>query len=136
MLISHDRWLIEAVAKQVVRIRGDGLDVHEGLVPADFERDPPPEARGAPPPAAEDHAERKRKQRAVERARKRIDALENEIAAAESKVEELDAALIEAALDHDRSTKLATERESASQRVEDLYAEWEALETEIASHST
>ncbi|HHO54601.1 MAG TPA: ABC-F family ATP-binding cassette domain-containing protein [Deltaproteobacteria bacterium] len=129
LLITHDRWLVEAVATHVARIGSGGLDHHEGVQPSDFERDAPaPSGPGAPKPAAEAFAERKRRNRELERARRRLAEIEAEIPEAEAEVARLDEALVVAALDHVRASALSNDRDAAQAVVDGLYAEWEQLE--------
>ncbi len=135
LLITHDRWLVEAAATHVARIRHETVDVHEGVTAADFERAAAFASAEQENPQAVDHTERKRRQRELERARRRVAELESQIPEAEAEIRRIDDALVEAAMDHLRAATLARDRETASERVEALYAEWEALEREITLHS-
>ncbi len=129
LLVSHDRWLVEAVATHVARIRHGTLDIHEGVREADFERDPAPVAADAgPTEGAEAHADRKRRQREQDRARRRLAEIEVELPRAEAEVARIDDALIAAATDHVKALALGADRDAASARVDALYAEWESLE--------
>ncbi|MBX2804223.1 MAG: ABC-F family ATP-binding cassette domain-containing protein [Myxococcales bacterium] len=135
LLVTHDRWLVEAVATHVARIRpaeDSVLEVREGVEPSDFERDPMPAGEGSAKTAgAEDHAKRKRKQRELTRAQRRLAEIEQELPIAESRVGEIDEALVAAAMDHVRATELGKERDAATSAVEALYEEWESLERTI-----
>ena len=109
------------------------MRIREGIRPEDFERDPPDAGDGGETSVqAEAHADRKKRLREVERSKRRLGEVEQLIPKAEAAVARLDAALIEAATDHQRAMALAREREAAQQAVDELYAEWESLERSIA----
>jgi ATP-binding cassette subfamily F protein 3 len=130
LLVTHDRWLVEKLATHVARVSRGKIEVHPGILPSDFEREP--EVRAGPDAAtpADDHAARKRRDRERERLRRRIAAIEGEIQAAEADVLKIDDLLYET-VDRGRSTSLAAERASAQARVDGLYAEWEDLERRL-----
>ncbi|MCA9494199.1 MAG: ABC-F family ATP-binding cassette domain-containing protein, partial [Myxococcales bacterium] len=132
LLVTHDRFVVERVATHVGRIADGKLTLREGVRPEDFER-PKAEKVGVTEVSAEavDHQERKRRQREAERARRRLQQVQDEIPKAEAKLAELDDALIAAATDHAKVTELARQREQVQSAVDGLYAEWEALEEAV-----
>jgi ATP-binding cassette subfamily F protein 3 len=158
LFISHDRTLIDAVATKVVEVRAGRLDeflgtysewanrsLEEGLA------DGTPEAAAegsaaaeASPPAAKPatKAERiaarereKRLARRLARARKRLAALEDEIAEGEERVEELGHRLGDPDVYRDGEAVRALEAERQERRdaVEALYRHWERVAAEIES---
>jgi ATP-binding cassette, subfamily F, member 3 len=133
-IVTHDRYVVEQVATHVARIRAGAVGLREGVRPEDFVRDGAARpADAGPAPQAEAHADRKRRLREVERCRRRLAEVEEEIPAAEAEVGRIDEALVAAATDHVAATALGRERDAATARVETLYAEWERLEVEIAA---
>jgi ATP-binding cassette subfamily F protein 3 len=137
LFVTHDRFLVERVATHVARLRrGPGdtavLDMHEGVLPQDFEREPMVREAQALSAPAQAHADRKKRQRELERARRRLNEVQGEILEAEAAVAKIDEALIAAATDHVQATRLARERDAATSKVEALYGEWESLETQLA----
>ena len=132
LFVTHDRFLVERVATHVARVRKGSIDVHPGVKPEDFEREPLVREETAKSAPAQAHEERKRKQRELERARKRLTEVQQQIPKAEAEVSRLDDALVEAASDHVAANKLAIEREAAARAVEALYNEWETLEARLS----
>ena len=128
VIATHDRYVVQELATHVARIRGDGLELRPGVRPEDFEREALRREAMAPAVEAGAHADRKKRQREIERARRRLGEVEVEIPEAEAAVTRIDAALITAATDYGRVRTLAAEREVAAKEVEALYAEWESLE--------
>jgi len=132
LLVSHDRWLVEAVATHIARIRDGGVTIREGVRPEDFERDAQRStARAEVSATRHAHTDRKRAQREIQRAKRRFGKIEGEISDAEEAVATLDADLVAAATDHERARDLAAKRTEKTAQIEALYAEWEALEALI-----
>jgi ATP-binding cassette subfamily F protein 3 len=163
LFISHDRTLIDAVATKVVEVRAGRLDeflgtysewanrsLDEGLAdgtpeaaesPAGAAADSPAEAAPAAPAAkpaskAERIAAREREKqvaRRLARARKRLAALEEEIAGGEERVEELGHRLgdPEVYRDGEAVRALEAERQQGRDAVEALYRDWERVAAEI-----
>ena len=133
VVVSHDRHLIEAVATHVAVVRDGRLTLAEGVRAEDFDLTPPEAA--APAALSEGavaHADRKALQRARQAAERRSAAVQEEISAAEGVIEALDRALVGAGSDAEALGRLARERGEAEARIEALFAEWEALEAELA----
>ncbi len=130
LLVTHDRYLVEQVATHVGRIVDGRLEVHEGVLPSDFEPAGTTVSQGeaVPSEAALSYAERKKQQRELERAKKRLGSIDGDIEAAEGAVADLDDQLVAAATDYTKATSLGAERDAAQAVVDGLYAEWEQLE--------
>jgi ATP-binding cassette subfamily F protein 3 len=145
LFISHDRAFINALATRVVEVREGVLrdftgnyDAFEGAAAA-------AEAGAAPAPVAAEpeskqvrHAARAQdKQRAkqLERARKRLAAVEAEIAQHESALEQLNWRLGDPQVhrDGDAVRALETERSELRGKLEAGYREWERLAAEVES---
>ncbi|MCB9673507.1 MAG: ABC-F family ATP-binding cassette domain-containing protein [Alphaproteobacteria bacterium] len=131
VLVSHDRYVVEQLATHVLRLDSTCL-LKEGVDPSDFERTSDSAAVAVDRTKRTDYADRKRLQRELERARKRLDALPADLERAEADVERVDAQLVDAAEDWARATELGTQRQAHQARVDGLFEEWEALEAEIA----
>ncbi|RME28723.1 MAG: ABC transporter ATP-binding protein, partial [Deltaproteobacteria bacterium] len=111
VLVTHDRWLVERLATHVAHIVDGRLEVHPGVRPDDFL--PPARRAGSdgragsasvadgPSRARESWEERKARQRSEQRAARRLERLHEELEAAEARVEEIDAAMVEVATDPD-----------------------------------
>jgi ATP-binding cassette subfamily F protein 3 len=146
LFISHDRAFINALATRLVEVRGGELRDHHGNYD-DFERATAPAAAvaaSAPASAAAPSPVPKRdriaareqdKQRAREqlRTRKRLAAVEAEIAQHESALEQLAWRLGDPAVhrDGDAVRALEAERGELRGKVEALYREWERLAAEL-----
>ncbi|MEQ1568451.1 MAG: ABC-F family ATP-binding cassette domain-containing protein [Myxococcota bacterium] len=133
LLVSHDRFVVERVATHAARIRDGKLELREGIRPEDFERDPPAGGgAGGVTVQAAGHADRKKRQRELERGKRRLGEIEVAIPRAEAAVARVDQALIDAATDHAKVMALARDRDAAQAVVDGLYAEWEQLEQLLA----
>jgi ATP-binding cassette subfamily F protein 3 len=158
LFISHDRAFINALATRVIEVRGGVLHDHKGNYD-DFERaaaakaarpaspapaSPPPTAnRQSPEPAAAEPASKqeriaargREKERAkqIERSRKRLAAVEAEIAQLESGLEALGWRLGDPQVHRDADAVRALEAERALTRgrIDTLYREWERLAGEL-----
>jgi ATP-binding cassette subfamily F protein 3 len=148
LFISHDRAFINALATRVVEVRDGVLRDHTGNY-EDFERSaaaaapedaasPAPSAR-APAPAEQKEvriaAREQDKQRVRQqvRARKRLAAVEQEIAQHESALEQLGWRLGDPEVHRDGAAVRALEAERGDLRgkIEALYREWERLAAEL-----
>jgi ATP-binding cassette subfamily F protein 3 len=145
LFISHDRSLIDAIATRVVEVRDGALRDHLGGYAA-WRAAAQAEAAAAAPavaaapgraapvdePKGERIARREREKelaRELARRQRRVAALEQEIAAAESRLEALGARLAEPDVwrDGDLARALEAEHESLRDGLEASYREWEAL---------
>lgn len=135
LFVSHDRYLIEALATQVWAIEGDSLHVHRGgyseYIAERVEREESAE-KGEPREReekrwSEEWSERwKREQQA-----QRVAELEDAIAVLENRLAALagDLTAASAAQDVARLTELGTEYAEAEEELHRLVAEWEELGT-------
>jgi ATP-binding cassette subfamily F protein 3 len=145
LFISHDRAFINALATRVVEVRDGVLRDHTGNY-EDFERSAaaPPAASQEPSARAPAPAEQKEvriaareqdKQRVRQqvRARKRLAAVEQEIAQHESALEQLGWRLGDPEVHRDGAAVRALEAERGELRgkIEALYREWERLAAEL-----
>jgi ATP-binding cassette subfamily F protein 3 len=154
LFISHDRAFINALATRVVEVRDGVLRDHAGNYD-DFERSaasataPAAGAPGqaplppAPAPAKEiriaAREQDKQRSRQQVRARKRLAAVEQEIAQHESALEQLGWRLGDPEVHRDGAAVRALEGERGELRgkVEALYREWERLAAELeAAHES
>jgi ATP-binding cassette subfamily F protein 3 len=128
-VVTHDRWLIEQTATHIATVHDGRVEVHEGVRPEDFELPKPGVTRtNTGNVAAEDHATRKRRQREVERVRRRIEAIGGEIDAREAEIASLDEHAFDIAHDYKAAERLAADRRELQAKIAELYAEWEQLE--------
>ena len=148
LFISHDRDFIDALATRVVEVRAGALRSHPGNY-SDYQRalegDGAPPASGAdlsPVPVADAKRERiaarerdKGRARRLERARRRLAALEEDILADEERVEELTSELAEPDVysDGDFVRAVLAERDQVRALIAARYADWEAIAAEIES---
>jgi ATP-binding cassette subfamily F protein 3 len=137
LFVSHDRYLIEALATQVWAIEGESLHVHQGgyaeyIAERSKGKEPGQrrEPRGKEPcfrrianPAEEKRSERQKRER---RAR-RMAELEDAIAVLENRLAVLadDLRAASAAQDVARLTELGTEYAQVEEELRRLVAEWE-----------
>ncbi len=154
VLVSHDRWFVQALADRIVEIRPDGitdfhgdyaayvhqlgddhLDVDVSLRQAKARAKPKDCAAGTKPSGAGAH-QRKKQREALVAERDRV---ESEVTAAEARIAEIDAAF--AAPGYwdrtplEESRALERERARLTAEVEERMNRWADIEGEIASMS-
>ena len=133
LIVSHDRYFVEGVATHIAKL-GDGkVAVTLGVSNSDFtpevlKREEEEKDTGG----AESYADRKQRSRELTRAKRRLGKVEDEISEVEVALEAIDEKLFAEAGDPKRARVLGEERNTAQQRCDDLYAEWETLELLIA----
>jgi ATP-binding cassette subfamily F protein 3 len=103
-LVTHDRYLVEALATHVVRVVGGTATLTEGVRPSDLEAAP---------------------------TQRRLAAVQEEIEQAESELKRIDEALFANASDYDKARRLGEERDEVQTRHDALFEEWEALEEKL-----
>jgi ATP-binding cassette subfamily F protein 3 len=145
MLISHDRAFLNALATRVVDVRGGMLREYLGNYD-DYLRAsataPPPAPDAAPAEGDSAAAKRgriearriaKEQVRRVGRVRKRLAAVEGEIAALEERRDQLTwrAADPEVCRDGDAARRVEAERAENQRAIDDRYGEWERLATQL-----
>jgi ATP-binding cassette subfamily F protein 3 len=145
VFISHDRYFINRVANRVVEVEGGGLTTYLGTyddylaAKAAAERSADaladatlvlPLARRRSLPA------RSRVSAEMGALRRRLEEVERQIHALETRLRELETAFADPSLyaDGDRVRAVTTERKSAEEQVAWLMREWEELSTQLASH--
>jgi len=149
VFISHDRYFINRLATKVIAIQDGRPVVYLGTYD-DYraavdgagdapDRPAPPVAAAAPPPREPaGPAPRPRRARvdpAVRAGRERLQALEAQIHAMETRLRELGDTLADPALyaDGERARTVTTERKAAEERVAWLMHEWETLSESLAA---
>ena len=133
LIVSHDRYFVEGVATHIAKL-GDGkVTVSLGVKNSDFIPEVLQREEDAKDTAgAESYADRKKRARELTRAKRRLGKVEDEISEVEVELEAIDEKLFAEAGDPKRARALGEERNTAQQRCDDLYAEWETLELLIA----
>ena len=136
VMATHDRYLVEQVATHVAMVGGGGLRLHQGTRAAFFDatrlRSDNPEEQSATEGAAA-HAERKRMARERDRIERRVVAVQGEIEGCDRRLEELDAAMVQAATDFPALRSLGAERRTVEVLSATLYEEWEELEGQLSA---
>jgi ATP-binding cassette subfamily F protein 3 len=144
LLVSHDRYLIRALATQIWELEGDQLHVYRGNYD-DYVEEKQRQRAVDGAESAQHHKRRgsaereKRKEREMQREQerriRRAGELEAEIAALERQLAALTDALAEAsaAQQLDRVRELGIEYDQAERSLEQLMAEWEAIAGGIGS---
>jgi ATP-binding cassette subfamily F protein 3 len=135
LFVSHDRYLIEALATQVWAIEGDSLHVHQGRY-SEYIAERARRSGEGPEERAESggrEEKRRREERSERRERerraRRMVELEDAIAALENRLAALagDLTAASAAQDVARLTDLGTEYAQVEEKLRRLVAEWEDL---------
>ncbi len=144
LIISHDRYFINALADKVVELRPDGAETYAGNFDAyKAEKERRGTSDGTSPEKAEKQmgtgglsyqeqkrlrSERTKKKTALRRAEERIDELE---AAIESLTEQMNDESI--ATDFEKMTELTEEMAARNGELETTMEEWERLAEEVAN---
>jgi len=145
VFVSHDRWFVDRIATHVLEVRGREATLWPGSYSELARRRAAEraEADAAPRPAAEEAVPRgaRRPDRQAERqrakARRDVEALEEEIARLEERIREIDAALSDPASwrDGPRTRELTASRDEVRRALDDRCSAWEAavrrLEEEV-----
>ncbi len=131
VFVSHDRYVVETLATHVLRL-APPFSLEEGVRPEHFQRTAPAPCPATSSRSRDDHARRKKRQRELERAERRLEALPAVLEEAEDRLSAKDDELIAASDDWERATALGLERDALQAEVDRLYAEWEELERTIA----
>ena len=135
LLVSHDRYLIRALATQIWELEDGQLQVYHGSYDEYLQEKRRRQAEDQPEPDQRRERrglagrERETSQQHRERRVRRASELEAEIAALEGQLATLTGALAEASATQqlDRVRELGVEYDRAVQALEQLMAEWEAL---------
>lgn len=132
LLISHDRWVVEQVATHVALWDGTEMTIVEGVRPEHFK--PVAATQGTARTSTrgkKDHASRKAAQRLHEKLQRQLERVQTQIEGVEAEIEALDQALYDHASDHARARTLSEDRDTAQQRLDGLYEDWESLELQV-----
>ena len=137
VVISHDRAFLNAVATRVIEVRGGVLREFPGNYDDYLRRiagdgAARPERSATPPTPPDRHEQRDRaraERREIERARRRFQALEQDIAERESALEALTFRLADPGLwnDPEQARRLSADRDTLRAALDGLYPEWERL---------
>jgi ATP-binding cassette subfamily F protein uup len=142
LVVSHDRWFLDRVARRIVFFDGRGtVRVHEGSLSLLLDRLAAERARegddererariGSKRAKATEPRESHRKLTYAEK--KELSELPDRIMAAERRVDEIDRRLADPAFyaqPHGEHARAAAERAAADSQVKALYARWEELES-------
>jgi len=139
LLVSHDRYLIQALATQIWELENDQLRVYRGNYDEYLQEKQQQRAasqaestqgqKSSSPARQKERAVRQERERRAQRAVE----LEGEIAALEDRLAALTEALAEASATQqlDRVRHLGVEYDRAAQELEELMAEWEAIAQEV-----
>ncbi|MEO1171759.1 MAG: ATP-binding cassette domain-containing protein, partial [Myxococcota bacterium] len=129
VIVSHDRYFINRIAKRIVEIEPGG---RASSFLGNYDYYAWKKAEVADTGVAQavtseptDYKARKRAQREQERAQRRAAELERAIEDLEARMSEVDARMVEAASDSAKLQGLHDERQQMDAELTDLYAEWE-----------
>jgi ATP-binding cassette subfamily F protein 3 len=138
LLVSHDRYLIRALATQIWEVEDGQLQIYRGNYDAylaekrrqrEMAQQEQTFNQQQPGPAERERRQARQMRREQERRARRIEEMETEIAALEDRLAALTVALAEAsaAQQLDRVRELGVEYDRAVRALEQLIAEWEAI---------
>jgi ATP-binding cassette subfamily F protein 3 len=151
IVISHDRDFLNAIATRVIEVRSgqlrnfpgnydDYLQKTQAPIPSKPEagKSPAPGSarseptRGLASRAASEVPDRRAARKAADRARRRLQRLEHEIAEREAELEALSFRLADPAVweDREQGQHLTADREALQAKLSELYPEWERLALE------
>lgn len=139
LLVSHDRYLIDALATQIWEVDTEDrmLTVFDGTYSeykaaqaAASQSPPPPPARTEPKRPAETFKKAESTNQARQK-REKLMALERQLTELEKSIREIEWKLAAPPKDLDEVTRLGTEYEARKHEQETVFAEWAALTDEI-----
>jgi len=137
--VSHDRYFLNRLVNRLLVLEDGNWRLIEGNYDTYQEqRQKETEIQqDNSTPSKNDHKNRKKVQREQERIKRRGDELEKQIAELEEKIEMLDTEMAkeDLATDWDQLKTLAEEKKAHQTHIDTLFAEWEALENELATDS-
>ncbi|HMM36844.1 MAG TPA: ATP-binding cassette domain-containing protein, partial [Thermoanaerobaculia bacterium] len=135
VFVSHDRWFVDRIATHVLEVKERQAALWPGswsdLVRRRAAEKAAEETAAAPARIPSERPPARRPDRQAERqrakARREVEALEEEVARAEERVREIDAALADPAVwkDGPRTRDLSLARDDARRAVDAKYAAWE-----------
>jgi ATP-binding cassette subfamily F protein uup len=138
LIVSHDRWFLDRVATAILAFEGDGkVTLYEGSYSFYAERRPRPGERTERDRARRDSRDERTAARPAGprkltfKEARELEAIEDTIAAAETRVGELEAELSDPGVFKDRPTEvpaLIAGLDAARAEVERLFARWQELD--------
>jgi ATP-binding cassette subfamily F protein uup len=132
LIVSHDRWFLDRVATGILAFEGDGkVTFYEGSYTFYAERRPKAVAAKIDKPKGDTRVKQVAARKLTFKERRELDDMEDAIAAAETKVKDLEATLNDPNVFKDRPTEvqaLISGLEQARAEVERLFARWQELE--------
>ena len=132
ILVSHDRYFIEALASHVLILHDGKASFREGVRAEDFQLQPRTRKKVRDDTSKQSYQDRKKQQREWERMRKRIAQIEQIVPETEAEMEPINEALCEVGTDYEKAQKLGDQLKALEDEIEALYDEWGELEESLA----
>ena len=128
LFVSHDRWFIEKFATRIWELRdGKITDYRGGFTEFRAWRERQKSIEHSAARREEKPREKKPAKKAAPRTERVLAKLERDIAALEREIAQLDAQSEEFASDYQKLLEIDAQRSELTERLDGLYAEWEAL---------
>lgn len=135
IIVSHDRYLINALADKIFYLTPEGIQVYEGsyedyLKKADPFSKKPKESKMEETPEKQSGYKKKKEQDAIRRkAKARLGKLENDISETEEKLSQLNEKLNtpEVSSDYEKLMEITEKISQTESILEEMYSEWEEL---------
>ncbi|MCO4746850.1 MAG: ABC-F family ATP-binding cassette domain-containing protein [Proteobacteria bacterium] len=124
LFVSHDRYVVEALATHVGLVRDGGVELFEGVRPEHFEFQSPGAAKKEKS-GGDDYADRKRKARERERLAKSVTKIEAAIASAEERLAVAETALAEVGHDYAKAAEADAACRAINEEIDGLMSQWE-----------
>jgi ABC-type multidrug transport system ATPase subunit len=152
IFVSHDRWFVSQLADRIFEISPKGINDFRGTYEEYLERlgddhldaeavlrmrrEQKKKAAAAVPVVELDPAEQRRRQQRQKELKKRLDLVTSQVENAESRVHAINEMFCDPTFfdrtPREQVKKLEGEQKTLSGKVEELMAEWERIETEMA----
>ena len=133
ILVSHDRYFIEALASHVLILHDGTASFREEVRPEDFQLQPRTRKKTKDDGTKQSYQDRKKQQRERERMRKRIAEIEGLVPKKEAEMEPINDALCEVGTDYEKAQQLGDALKTLEDEIEALYDEWGQLEEVLAT---
>lgn len=133
LMVSHDRYFINKLADRILYLTPDGIISHKGGYDDFIAETKAVEKAVKPADNAADYKEKKRLEAAKRKTLNDFRKTEDAIAELEAQISEKEAELEkpEVATDYVKAAELTEEIDALNARLEELFADWERLQTEI-----
>jgi ABC transport system ATP-binding/permease protein len=132
LIVSHDRWFLDRVATAILAFEGDGkVTFYEGSYGFYAERRPKKQAAERAKQARDTRTKVVAPRKLTFKEARELDGIEGAIAAAETRVRELEATLSDPAVFKDRGSEvqgIIAALDAARAEVEQLFARWQELD--------